>query len=65
MTEMGQEDQFPRPRLNGRYGFSQGTLAGTRGNGRATVFVRAWGRPSFVPRQGWRYAPPRDARLRP
>jgi hypothetical protein len=31
---MGQEDQFPRPRLNGRYRFSQGTLAGTRGNGR-------------------------------
>jgi hypothetical protein len=34
MAALGQEDQFPRPRLNGRYRFSQGTLAGTRGNGR-------------------------------
>jgi hypothetical protein len=34
MAVEGQEDQFPRPRLNGRYRFSQGTLAGTRGNGR-------------------------------
>ena len=31
---MGHEDAFPRPRLSARYRFSQGTLAGTRGNGR-------------------------------
>ena len=31
---MGHEDRFPPPRLSGRCGFSQGTYAGTRGNGR-------------------------------
>jgi len=30
---MGHEDAFPRPRLSARYRFSQGTFAGTRGNG--------------------------------
>ena len=34
-----QEDQLPRPRLNGRYRFGQGTLAGTRGNGRDVFAV--------------------------
>src|ERR1700739_3280875 len=31
---MGHEDAFPRPRLSARCRFSQGTFAGTRGNGR-------------------------------
>ena len=31
---MGHEDAFPRPRANGRCRFSEGTFAGTRGNGR-------------------------------
>jgi hypothetical protein len=31
---LGQEDAFPRPRLSARCRFSQGTFAGTRGNGR-------------------------------
>jgi hypothetical protein len=31
---VGHEDAFPRPRLNARCRFSQGTFAGTRGNGR-------------------------------
>jgi len=31
---MGHEDAFLRPRLNARYRFGKGTLAGTRGNGR-------------------------------
>ena len=31
---LGHEDAFLRPRLNARYRFSKGTLAGTRGNGR-------------------------------
>jgi hypothetical protein len=30
----GHEDAFPRPRLSARCPFSQGTFAGTRGNGR-------------------------------
>jgi hypothetical protein len=30
----GHEDAFPRPRLSARNRFSQGTFAGTRGNGR-------------------------------
>jgi len=30
----GHEDAFPRPRLSARCRFSQGTFAGTRGNGR-------------------------------
>jgi hypothetical protein len=30
---MGHEDVFPPPRLSGRCRFSQGTFAGTRGNG--------------------------------
>ena len=34
MTPTGHEDAFLRPRLNARYRFSKGTLAGTRGNGR-------------------------------
>ena len=34
MTAMGHEDAFLRPRLSARYRFIQGTLAGTRGNGR-------------------------------
>jgi len=34
MAAMGHEDAFLRPRLNARYYFSKGTLAGTRGNGR-------------------------------
>ena len=34
MTGVGHEDAFLRPRLNARYRFSKGTLAGTRGNGR-------------------------------
>ena len=29
----GHEDAFPPPRLSGRCWFSQGTFAGTRGNG--------------------------------
>ena len=29
----GHEDAFPRPRLNARCRFSQGTLVGTRANG--------------------------------
>ena len=33
MTAMGDEDAFPPPRLSGRCRFSQGTFAGTRGNG--------------------------------
>jgi len=36
---LGHEDAFLRPKPNARYRFSKGTLAGTRGNGRATVFV--------------------------
>jgi hypothetical protein len=31
---MGHEDAFPRSRLSARCRFSQGTFAGTRGNGR-------------------------------
>jgi len=31
---VGHEDAFLRPRLDARYRFSKGTLAGTRGNGR-------------------------------
>jgi hypothetical protein len=31
---MGHQDAFLRPRLSARYRLSQGTLAGTRGNGR-------------------------------
>jgi len=31
---MGHEDAFPPPRLSVRCRFSQGTFAGTRGNGR-------------------------------
>ena len=31
---MGHEDAFPRPRLSARCWFSQGTFAGTWGNGR-------------------------------
>jgi hypothetical protein len=34
MTAVGHEDAFPRPRLSARCRFSQGTFAGTRGNGR-------------------------------
>src|SRR6516225_4103921 len=34
MAGMGHKDSFLRPRLNTRYRFSKGTLAGTRGNGR-------------------------------
>src|SRR5712671_4600623 len=34
MAEVGHEDAFPRPRLSARSRFSQGTFAGTRGNGR-------------------------------
>ena len=34
MAGMGHEDAFPRPRLSARCRFSQGTFAGTRGNGR-------------------------------
>jgi hypothetical protein len=30
----GHQDAFLRPRLSARYRFSQGTLAGTHGNGR-------------------------------
>jgi hypothetical protein len=33
MSGMGHEDAFPPPRLSGRCRFSQGTFAGTRGNG--------------------------------
>jgi hypothetical protein len=33
-TALGEEDAFPRPRLSARCRFSQGTFAGTRGNGR-------------------------------
>jgi len=31
---MGHEDQFPRPRLNGRCRLGQATFAGTDGKGR-------------------------------
>ena len=34
MAPKGHEDAFLRPRLNARYRFGKGTLAGTRGNGR-------------------------------
>jgi hypothetical protein len=34
MGVLGQQDAFPRPRLSARCRFSQGTFAGTRGNGR-------------------------------
>jgi hypothetical protein len=34
MTASGQEERFPPPRLSARCRFSQGTFAGTRGNGR-------------------------------
>jgi hypothetical protein len=34
MAGVGHEDAFPRPRLSARSRFSQGTFAGTRGNGR-------------------------------
>ena len=33
MTAKGHEDAFPRPTLSARCRFSQGTFAGTRGNG--------------------------------
>ena len=39
MAAMGHEDAFLRPRLNARYYFSKGTLAGTRGNGRDAFAV--------------------------
>jgi hypothetical protein len=32
-SPLGHEDAFPPPRLSGRCRFSQGTFAGTRGNG--------------------------------
>jgi hypothetical protein len=34
MAASGHEDAFPRPRLSARCRFSQGTFAGTWGNGR-------------------------------
>ena len=34
MAAMGHEDAFPTTTLSARYRFSQGTLAGARGNGR-------------------------------
>src|ERR1700730_4506684 len=34
MSQKGHEDAFPRPRLSARCWFSQGTFAGTWGNGR-------------------------------
>jgi len=34
MTGLGHEDAFPRSRLSARSRFSEGTLAGTQGNGR-------------------------------
>jgi hypothetical protein len=33
-NNIGHQDAFPRPRLSARFRFSQGTLAGTRNNGR-------------------------------
>jgi hypothetical protein len=33
MAGKGHEEPLPRPRLNGRCGFGEGTFAGTRGNG--------------------------------
>ena len=35
----GHEDAFPRPRLSARCWFSQGTFAGTWGNGRDARFL--------------------------
>ena len=48
MAGMGHEDAFLRPRLNARYRFSKGTLAGTRGNGREaplTAILLGWIKP--------------------
>ena len=41
---MGHEDAFPRPRLSARCRYSQGTFAGTRGNGRDAPIpdLRLW-----------------------
>jgi len=36
-SAQGHEDAFPRPRLSARCRFSQGTFAGTRGNGNSDV----------------------------
>jgi len=41
MTALGHQDAFLRPRLSGRYRFSQGTLAGTPGNERDAPKVAA------------------------
>src|SRR5580698_1834096 len=38
----GHEDAFPRPRLSARCRFSQGTFAGTRGNGRDALSGRCY-----------------------
>jgi hypothetical protein len=47
MTGMGHEDAFPRPRLSARCRLSQGTFAGTRGNGRdAPIVVLAESEPA-------------------
>src|SRR5207302_1159922 len=48
MTQMGHEDAFPRPRLSARCQFSQGTFAGTRGNGRDAP--TAVTQPAFIDR---------------
>jgi hypothetical protein len=34
MTGKGHQERFPPPNLRGRYGFREGTFAGTRANGR-------------------------------
>ena len=43
MTAVGHEDAFPRPRLSARCRFSQGTLAGTWGNGRDAPIPDGYG----------------------
>jgi len=49
MAEKGHQLAFLRPRLSARYQFSQGTLAGTRGNGRDAPICRHWGNRELQP----------------
>ena len=53
MAASGHEDAFPRPMLSARCRFSQGTFAGTRGNGRAmSVGLRLVGSSRIAARHG-------------
>jgi hypothetical protein len=50
MAAQGHQGAFLRPRLSGRYRFTQGTLVGTRGNGRDAPIAAV--RRTEIERQG-------------